>query len=241
MNKIWILTKRELKTFFDSLIAYVLLGLFLGVSGYFAWQMQGNNIFDRGEANLMPFFDIAFWTLFFFIPLLTMRMLAEENKTGTIELLLTKSVTDWQVIFGKFLSVFILIAIALLLTTPYYYTIAKYGEVDHGVVVLGYLSLLLMSGAYTAIGLWVSSITNNQIVAGLLALVIGLMFHLIFGVMASSSSGMVGDVLSFLDMRGHFTSMIRGVVDSTDLLFYGSIIFIGLVLAESQLAKRHIA
>ena len=112
MNKIWIIAKRELQAFFDSLMAYIMLVAFLGFSGFFTW-LYGADIFLRNQADLQVFFSIAYWTLFFFIPAITMKMLAEENKSGTIELLLTKAVTDWQVIFGKFLACLVLIIIAL--------------------------------------------------------------------------------------------------------------------------------
>ena len=118
MRQIWIITKRELQSFFDSLTAYIMLIAFLGFSGLFTW-LYGSDIFFTKQASLQTFFGVSYWTLFFFIPALTMRQFAEENKTGTIELLLTRPVTDWQVIFGKFLATLLLIAIALVFTLPY--------------------------------------------------------------------------------------------------------------------------
>src|SRR5579863_3620342 len=157
MNKIWIIAKRELQSFFDSLTAYIMLVVFLGFSGFFTW-LYGSDIFLRNQADLSVFFGIAYWTLFFFIPAITMRMLAEENKSGTIELLLTKAVSDWQIIFGKFLACLILILIALALTLPYYVTVWKLGPVDHGAVWTGYLGLILMASTYISIGLYTSSV-----------------------------------------------------------------------------------
>ncbi len=153
MNKIWIIASRELKTFFDSLMAYVMIVLFLGFSGLFTW-LYGSDIFMVGQASLQIFFQIAYWTLFFFIPALTMRMIAEEKRSGTLELLLTKPVTDWQLITGKFLSAFLLIAITLAFTLPYYITVANIGPIDHGAVWTGYLGLLFMSGVYISIGIF---------------------------------------------------------------------------------------
>src|SRR5688500_10792763 len=164
MHAIWIIAKRELNSFFDSLIAYIMLVLFLGFSGFFTWLL-GSDIFFTGQASLESFFNVAFWTLFFFIPALTMRLLAEEKKTGTLELLLTKAVTDRQVVAGKFLSAFILVLVALLLTTPYVITIATLGNIDAGQIFCGYLGMLLMSAMYISIGLYTSSITSNQVVA----------------------------------------------------------------------------
>lgn len=239
MKSIWIITKRELQSFFDSLIAYIILILFLGFSGFFTW-LYGNDIFLVGQASLQGFFNVAFWTLFFFIPAITMRMLAEEKKTGTIELLLTKAVSDRQVILGKFLACFLLVAIALAFTLPYYITIANIGSVDHGAVWCGYLGLLLMSAAYISIGLFTSSITNNQIVAFLLALFIGLFLHLIFNVLAGNFTGFLGQLFYTLSLSVHFDSLSRGVIDTKDLVYFASIVVIGVLLAELNLAKRNL-
>ncbi|MBI1184560.1 ABC transporter permease subunit [bacterium] len=239
MKKIWILATRELKTFFDSLIAYIMLALFLGLTGFFTWIMF-SDIFSNGRASLEPFFNVAYWSLFFFIPALTMKMFAEENRTGTIELLLTKSVSDWQVVVGKFLSVLLLIGIALLLSLPYYISITYLGDgVDHGVILSGYLALILMRAAYSAIGIWTSSLTNNQIVAFLLSLIIGLFFHLLFGMLASQISGTVSNVLFNLSTFNHFSSMIRGVIDSRDIIYFVSLCLAALILTEQELSRRH--
>lgn len=240
MDKIWIIAKRELGTFFDSLTAYIMLVAFLGFSGFFTW-LYGSDIFLRNQADLQVFFSIAYWTLFFFIPAITMRTLAEENKSGTIELLLTKAVTDWQVVTGKFMACLVLILIALGLTLPYYLTVWKLGPVDHGAVWSGYLGLILMSATYISIGIYTSSMTNNQIVAFLLAILIGIFFHIIFDVLASSLTGNIGSIFSYLSVSTHFESVSRGVIDSKDLVYFFSIIFLGLLLAETSLSKRNLA
>jgi len=225
--------------FFDSLVAYILLIAFLGFSGFFTW-FYGSDIFLTKQANLDSFFKTAYWTLFFFIPALTMRSLAEENKTGTIELLLTKPVTNWQVLWGKFSACLILIFIALLLTLPYYFTILHLGnKVDSGVVFCGYLGLLLMSAAYISIGIFASSITDNQVVAFLVALFTGIFFHFIFGLLGSGLTGSTGEIINYMSMQAHIDAISRGVLDSRDLIFFGSIIFLGLVMAEVSLAKRN--
>jgi ABC-2 type transport system permease protein len=239
MHSIWVITKREFNSFFDSLVSYIFIVLFLGISGFFTW-MLGSDIFFIGQATLQPFFSIAYFTLFFFIPALTMRMVAEEKRIGTLELLLTKAVSDWQVILGKFLACLILIAVALALTLPYYITVWALGPVDHGAVLCGYLGMLLMSMAYIAIGLFASSITNNQIVAFLLALLIGVFFLIIFDVLSGSFTGTIGQLLNYFSMSTHFDSISRGVIDSRDLLYFLSITFLGLMLAETSLSKRNI-
>lgn len=239
MNKIWIIALKEFRTFFDSLTAYILLVVFLGLSGFFTW-ISGSDIFFIGQATLQPFFSVAYWTLFFFIPALTMRMLAEENNSGTIELLLTKPITDWQIIMGKFTACLMLIIIALLLTLPYYISIAFLGNVDNGAAISGYLGLVLISSAYIGIGLFASSISNNQIVSFLVSLFIGIFFLIIFNVLASDLTGVLGGILNYLSLSTHFQSISRGVIDSRDIIYFLSIAGLGLILAATSLSKRNI-
>ncbi|MEQ8472523.1 MAG: ABC transporter permease subunit [Marinoscillum sp.] len=238
MSKVWIITKRELASFFDSLIAYVMIILFLGLSGMFTWLI-GSDVFFINQANMQVFYGIAFWSLFFFIPAITMRMIAEENKAGTIELLITKAVSDSQIVWGKFLACLILVLIALVCTLPYYITISQLGNIDDGAVIGGYFGLILLSASYISIGLFASSITQNQIVAFLVAVFIGIFFHILFGVISSSVRGFSGEIFSYLSMQTHFESMSRGVVDSRDLIYFGSIIAIGVVLSQVMLSKRN--
>lgn len=239
MKSVWVIAKRELRSFFDSLIAYIMITVFLGLSGFFTW-LFGSDIFLLGQATLQPFFSVAYWTLFFFIPALTMKMLAEEKRSGTLELLLTKAVSDWQVLLGKFSASLLLIVIALILTIPYYITVWAIGPVDHGAVWCGYLGMILMSMSYIGIGLFASSITNNQIVAFLTSLFIGLFFLIIFDVLANSFTGELGQLFNFLSISTHYESISRGVVDSKDVIYFLSIAFLGLTLAESVLSKRNI-
>lgn len=238
MNRVWIITKRELSGFFDSLIAYVMIILFLGLSGSFTW-LFGTNVFMLGQANLSIFYDIAFWSLFFFIPAITMRMIAEENKSGTIELLITKAVSDGQIVLGKFLACLILVLVALLCTIPYYITISQLGNVDDGGVIGGYLGMILLAGSYISIGLFASSLTQNQIVAFLIALFIGIFFHMIFDVIGSGLTGSLGELFNFLSMRTHVESLSRGVIDTRDIIYFLSIILVGLVGTQIMLSKRN--
>ena len=237
MNKIWTIAKKELQSFFDSLMAYIMLVAFLGFSGFFTW-LYGGDVFFVNQASLQSFFSIAYWSLFIFIPALTMRMLAEENRSGTIELLLTKPISQWQVVTGKFTATLILIGIALALTIPYYITVANLGNIDHGAVISGYLGLLLMSAAYIGIGLFTSSISNNQIVAFLLALFIGIFFHIIFDVLAGSMTGLLSEIFNYLSISTHFESISRGVIDSKDIIYFLSLAFIGLFSSEAMLTQK---
>ncbi len=232
-----VIAKKEFGSFFDSLVAYILLAAFLGFSGFFTW-IQGSDIFMRREADLDVFFSVARWTLFFFIPALTMKMVAEEKKTGTIEMLLTKAVTDREVVIGKFVGCLMLVGVALIFTLPYYFSVSWLGKMDHGATITGYLGLLLMSAAYIAIGIFASSVTNNQIVAFLLALLIGIFFHLLFDFIAAGSSGYISELFQTLSLTNHYDSISRGVLDSKDIIYFLSITGLGLFLSEYFISKR---
>ena len=237
MKKIWIITKHELQTTFDSLMAYIMIISFLGFSGFFTWFF-GGDIFYVNQASLSTFFNVAYWTLFFFIPALTMKLIAEEKKTGTMEMLLTKPITERQILWGKFLAILLLIITALALTLPYYITVWCLGPIDHGAVWSGYLGLIFMSAAYISIGIFASCLTNNQIIAFLLALLIGIFFHIIFGMIASGLTGSLGSVFNYLSLSNHFESISRGVIDSKDIIYFLSVIFLGLSSSEAILLKR---
>jgi len=240
MKNIWIIAKKELNSFFDSLMAYIILTVFLGISGFFTW-LYGNDIFFRGQASLQAFFNIAYWTLFFFIPAITMRMIAEEKKTGSIELLLTKAVNDWEVVIGKFLSGLLLILAALFFTLPYYITVSNIGPIDHGAAITGYIGMILFSMALLGIGIFASSITNNQIVAFLLALFIGVFFVIIFDILARNFGGNLGLFLSYLNLAYHYESISRGVIDSKNIIYLLSITFLALFFSVISLSKRNLA
>ncbi|MBI9056285.1 MAG: ABC transporter permease subunit [Labilibaculum sp.] len=239
MKQIIHIASRELSTFFDSLTAYVLIVIFLGFSGFFTW-VYGADVFFVGQANLNTFFTVAYWSLFIFIPALTMRSIAGELKAGTLELLLTKPVSDWQLIFGKFLSTLMLIVIALAPTVIYYFTLWAIGPVDHSAILLGYVGLLLMSMVYISIGLLTSCIASNPIIAFLSALSIGVFFHIIFDVLASNFVGFLGGVFSYLSLSTHFQSISKGVVDTKDLVYFFSIIFFCLFTSKMILSNRNL-
>ena len=238
MRNIWIIAKREIASFFDSLIAYVIIIIFLGLSGFFTW-LFGNNIFYQGQADLGIFFSIAYWTLFFFIPAITMRTLAEELRSGTFEMLSTKAVSDSQIVAGKFLACFILVLIALACTVPYYFTVSTLGSIDHGAVIGGYFGLLFISAMYVSIGVFASSITNNQIIAYLVALFISMFFHLLFDMLGEELRGNIGSAFDFLSARSHFDSISRGIIDSRDIIYFLSLVALGLSLAQTMLSKRN--
>lgn len=239
MRQILHIAFRELNTFFDSLMAYVLIVIFLGFSGFFTW-IYGADIFFLGQASLNTFFTVAYWSLFIFIPALTMRSIAGELKAGTLELILSKPVTDWQLILGKFLSTLMLIVVTLSPTLIYYFTLWAIGPVDHSAILLGYIGLLLLSMVYISIGLLTSCVSSSPIIAFLSALSIGVFFHIIFDVLASNFVGFVGSFFSYLSLSSHFDSISRGVVDTKDLIYFFSIVFFCLYCSKMILSNRNL-
>jgi len=239
MNQIIQIARRELSGFFDSLMGYVLIIMFLGFSGFFTW-IYGDDIFFIGEANLNMFFKVAYWTLFFFIPSLTMRALTGELRAGTLELLLTKPISYWQLILGKFFSAFILISMALVPSLIYYISLWSIGSVDHSAIILGYLGLLLMSMSYIAMGIFCSSLSDSPIIALLSTLFIGIFFHQIFETLGSTSLGMTGSILSFMSMFTHFESISRGIFDLQDIIYFFSLILFGLYASKVILLSRNL-
>jgi len=238
MHAVWTICKREVNAFFDSLTAYVLLVIFLALSGTFTWLFGQGDIFFVGQASLDTFFQVAFWALFFFIPAVTMGMIAEERRSGTLELLATKPVDDLHVVAGKWLAAWGLVAIALAFTLPYYVTVAQLGPIDHGATISGYLGLLFVSAVYVSIGLFASSLTRNQIVAFLLSLLLAVFLHLLFGQMATILPGVAADAASFLDLQQHFQTMSRGVIDGATVLYVATLTVVGGLAATVSLKSR---
>lgn len=231
-----LIARKELASFFDSPMAYLVIVAFLGTTGFFTWWF-GTDIFMRGIADLSTFFNVANWSLFVLIPAITMRTIAEERKTGTLDLLLTRAVSPQQVVNGKFLACLALIFLTLLCTLPYYITVAMLGPVDHGPVLCGYAGLLLMGAGYLALGIFASSLTSNQITAFVLALLLMAFFHFGASVVAANTTGATGQLFRYLSTGPHFESLGRGVLDSRDVVYFLSLCASGLLLAGRQLAQ----
>ena len=223
MHAVYTLMLRELRGYFDSLTAYILLTLFLSLSGFFTWTF-GSTVFFINQASLQVFFSVSFWTLFFFIPALTMRSLAEEQRTGTLELLCTKPMSHLDIVLGKFFAAVALVLLALLCTLPYYITITWLGSIDQGAVLGGYLALFMLTLTYCALGVFASALSDNQIVSFLIALALASLFHIIFGLMGSSLVGNpLGSLFRFLSLTTHYEPMSRGVIDLRDVLYFVSL------------------
>ena len=233
MHETWTLTKRELHAYFDGPAAYVVLSVFLAITGWFF----GSTLFLQNLASLRSVFSIAPFIFLFFIPALTMASFAEERRAGTLELLLTFPVRDWQVIAGKLLAVAFFLMIAIGLTGFYAFTVSLLGDLDFGATVGGYLGLFLLGITYGAIGIFASSLTRNQIVAFILG------FAIIFGLflldkVTAFVPGWLGSVMQYLGADFHYQNLMRGVIDTRDVLYYLSMTASAFLLTTYTLAKR---
>lgn len=235
--------KREIQSFFTSPIGYLIVGLFLLLNGLFLWVFKGDyNIFDYGFADLGNLFLLAPWIFIFLVPAITMKSFSEERKVGTLELLLIKPISIWKLVAGKFLGAFSLCVLAILPTIIYVFTISKLGIIegnyDLGVVMGSYFGLFFLIAAYTAIGVFTSTLSENQIVSFILGVLI--CFLLFNGFEAVSSLFGSGEAQQFVQRFGakaHFNSVARGILDTRDLLYFGSISLLFLYLTFQRLKQ----
>jgi len=214
-------TKRELAAYFDSPVAYVFIVIFLLLSSAFTFYLGG--FYERGQADLQPFFTFHPWLYLFLMPALSMRLWAEERKSGTIELLLTLPITLWQAVLGKFLAAWCFAAIALALTFPLWLTVNYLGDPDNGVIVAAYLGSLLMAGGFLAIGACLSAATRSQVIAFILTVVVCLAFllsgfPLVLDVFSAWAPQSLVDAIAALSFLSHFEAISKGVLDLRDLL-----------------------
>ncbi|HEY0709657.1 MAG TPA: ABC transporter permease subunit [Polyangia bacterium] len=227
------ITKRELRTYFNSPVAYIVVTVFMLLAGYLFF----NNVFIEKQAEMRGYFGLAPMLFSFIIPAMTMRLVAEEKGSGTLELLITMPVRDWQVVVGKFLAALGLLAVLLLLTLSYAISLSSIGPLDKGPAYGGYFGLLLMGGAYVAIGVMASSLTKNQIVAFILAFAISFGLYL-FGKIIQVVPASLQPLIAFLSIDSHFESISRGVIDTRDVIYYLSVMVVSLVIATVSLESR---
>jgi len=241
INSVGVIFNRELKEYFSTPIAYVFIIIFLILSGIFTFYL--GDFFSRGQADLKPFFTYHPWLYLFLIPALSMRLWAEERKTGTIEFLLTLPITTTEAVIGKFLAAWCFTAIALFLTFPLWITVNYLGSPDNGVIVAGYLGSLLMAGAFLSIGSCFSAITKNQVIAFVLSLVVCLMFILSgFPMVLDLFSGWMPELLlktiSSFSFLTHFKAISQDVIDLRDIIFFASLIVFWLFININLVALR---
>ncbi len=226
MNPIVTIFKREFVSYFATPIAYVFLAIFVFLGGIFTFYM--GNFFDRGQADLQPFFQFHPWLYLFLIPALAMRLWSEERRGGTIELLLTLPVTVPQVVLGKFLAAWAFTGVALLLTFPLWITVNYLGDPDNGVIIASYLGSLLMAGAFLAIGACMSSLTRNQVIAFVSSAVVCLGFvlsgfPLVLEFFAAWAPDFLVQAVSSFSFLSHFTAISEGVIELRDIVFFVSL------------------
>ncbi len=233
--------KKELNSFFSSPIAYLVIAVYLLINGLFLWVFEGDfNILHAGFADLNSYFFLAPWIFIFLIPAITMRSFSDEINTGTIEILKTKPITNWQIIIGKYLGALVLVVLAIIPTLIYVYSIYQLGNpignIEFGTTLGSFIGLLFLASAYTSVGIFSSTLSKNQIVSFIVAVFIS--FFLYYGFEAIASFNLVGNLdasIQNIGMRDHYNSMSRGVLDTRDLIYFASITGFFLFLTHNRI------
>jgi len=235
---------RELNSFFSSVIGYVAVLVFLVACWLFLWVLPDYNFLDYGYASLDKFFDMAPWLLMLLIPAVTMRSFADEVKTGTIEWLSTKPLSDTDIILGKYFATLVLIIFALLPTLVYLYSIANLAgtkiNLDRGAIIGSYTGLFFLAAGFASVGVFCSSLTSNQVVGFLIALFSCYLLYSGFEGLSKipSFTGSIEYYLSMLGMQFHYASISRGLIDSRDVIYFLSVIILFIALTRISLAKK---
>ncbi len=238
------LFKREVNYFFSSLIGYVVVSVFLIMMGLLLWVFSGQfNILDTGYANIDSLFIIAPWVFLFLIPAITMRVFAEEKRTGTIELLLTRPFGDFTIVFAKFLASLFIVFLALLPTVIYFATIyflaVPQGNIDVAGITGSFIGLFFLAAVYVSIGIFASSLTENQIIAFIIAVLISFFFYTGFDSLAMLNFlSPTSALIQSLGISAHYTSISRGVIDSRDIIYFLSVIALFLFFTRLKLQSR---
>lgn len=224
--------RRELSGYFTTPVAWVFIVIFLVMSGVFTFYI--GSFYERGIADLEPFFQFHAWLYLFLVPAIAMRLWAEERRSGTVELLLTLPLTTWQAVLGKFLAAWLFIGVALLLTTPTWMTVNYLGRPDNGAIAAGYLGSWLMAGGFLAIGSCLSALTRNQVVAFILSVVVCFGFLLsglpmVMNLFSGWASQAVLDMVAGFSFLARFASISKGVLDLRDLVYFGLVMVFWLL------------
>ena len=236
--------KKEINSFFASPIGYLVIGLFLVLNGLFLWIFKGQyNIFDNGFANLSPFFTLAPWIFLFLIPAITMKSFSEEIRQGTLELLLSKPLSHWQLVLGKFFGALVLVIMALIPTLLYvitiYYLGKPIGNLDTGVIIGSYFGLVFLGSCYTAIGIFASILSPNQIVSFILAVFLCFIGYFAFDALADLNLLSIGSFgAEDLGISSHYESISRGVIDTRDLVYFVTFTIFFLALTKFSLSSK---
>ncbi len=234
---------KEINSYLNSLIAYVVIAVFLTGVGLLMWLFPDTSVLDYGFAEMSTLFSLGPYVFMFLIPAITMRSFAEEKKAGTMELLLTQPVTDLQLVTGKFLAAWVIVLFALLPTLIYYFSIyqlgSPVGNLDSAGIFGSYIGLLLLGGVFTAIGTFASSLTDNQVIAFILAVFLCFLLYDGFGSLAALPVwGKAGYYISQWGILYHYEAMSRGLVDSRNLVYFLTVIVLMLLLTQLVLNRR---
>ena len=233
--------KKELNAFFASQIAYLVVGVYLVINGLFLWVFEGDlNILHAGFADLTSYFFIAPWIFLFLIPAITMRSFSEEKSSGTFEILKTKPISNLQIVLGKFFASIILVLFAVAPTITYAYSIYELGNpvgnINLGSTIGSFIGLLLMASTYISVGLFASSLTNNQIVAFIISVFICFFFFYGFEAIASFSLfGTYDDLVKKIGLTNHYNSLAKGVIDTRDLLYFITVSLFFILLTKKNI------
>ena len=235
--------QKEFNAFLNSPVAYVVLGVFLIATGLFIWVFPDSSVLDYGYADLQTLFNLAPWIFLFLIPAITMRTFAEEKKAGTIELLLTRPLTDGQIIGGKYLACLLLALLALIPTLLYYFSVYKLGSpegnIDSAATVGSYLGLALLAAVFAAVGILASALTRDQIIAFLVAVVGCFLIYSGFDSLASVLQGSAAYYVSQLGIAAHYRDLSKGLIDSRDLIYFFSVVAMALFATRLALRSRN--
>ena len=234
---------KEINSFFSSLTGYIVIFIFLVSNGLFLWVFPSEfNVIDSGYASIEPLFALAPWIFLFLVPAVTMRLFADEQRSGTIELLLTRPLTDLQIVLAKYLAGLLLVLFSLLPTLIYYFSVVQLSDstgIDHGATLGSYIGLFFLAAIYVAIGVFASSTTENQIIAFLAALFLSFFLYVGFEMIASFSVWQnINDLVINLGINEHYKSMSRGVIDTRDMLYFLSVIALFIGLSKTVLESR---
>ena len=234
--------KKEFNSFFASPVAYLVMGVFLLINGLFLWVFKDDfNLLNAGFADINPFFYLTPWVFLFLIPAITMKSFADEFNSGTIEILKTRPVSNWQIVLGKFWASLLLVLVALIPTLIYVYTIYQLGNpignLDLGSIIGSYIGLLFLAATYTAIGLFTSTLSKNQIVAFILGVFITFLLFYGFDAISNSFSNQSLTIQKF-GINEHFKSISRGVIDTRDLVYFISVTLFFLFITKSRLENE---
>jgi ABC-2 type transport system permease protein len=235
MKNVWAVALRELRSYFLSPLAYVIIALFLALSGYLFALILANG----REASLRGLVQNVSVLYLFIVPAISMRLLAEEQRTGTVELLLTNPVQEWEIVTGKFLASIMLVLAMLALTLLFPLFLFIFGSPDKGPIITGYLGIFLQAAAFLSVGLWASSLTQNQIVAAIVSFALLLVLWLSDN-LGQFLGGTIGQIVSYTSVINHFQSFPQGVIESKDVIYYLTLVIAGIVLSTLSLQSRRV-